>query len=157
MQLECELENLGGSGYDQLPISAQTLRPPDWYNCIAYAAGHMDAWWWPDPKRFLYYWPPHLPRELPGWETSENFIRAFEWKGYKVCENGSLEVGIEKVVIFLKNNRPTHAARQLESGVWTSKCGRLEDIQHAALAAVEGRAYGQALIFLCRRRVGKPI
>lgn len=156
LQLEAELENLRGTGYDQYPISPQTPRPPKWYNCIAYAVGHTDKWWWPDPKKYLYYWPPHLPRQHPNTETLENFIRAFEWKGYKRCKSGKFKKGVEKVVIFLKNNRPTHAARQLESGLWTSKCGKLEDIQHETLAAVEGTSYGRAMVFLHRRRDGKP-
>ncbi len=155
-QLEIELENLGGTGYERYPISPQTPPPPFGYNCIAYAAGHMDRWWWPSPRKYLYYWPPHLPREPQGAETQENFIRAFEWKGYRKCDNGKFKKGIEKVAIFVKNNAPTHAARQLENGFWTSKCGQLEDIQHETLAAVEGRLYGVAVIFLHRRRDGRP-
>jgi hypothetical protein len=135
--LESELENLKGTGYDKNPVSRKTPPYPLGYNCIAFAAG-IDCGtgqgeyrpWWPHPTKFLFYWPPHLPREPVGAETLQNFIRAFEWKGYKLCENGVHEAGVEKVVIFLKNNIPTHSARQLESGIWTSKCGRLQDIQH---------------------------
>ena len=156
LDLEGFLENLKGTGYDQYPISAKTPPKPKGYNCIAYAAGHTDKWWWPDPKNYAYYWPPHLPREFPNTETKENFIRAFEWKGYKQCSNGKHENGIEKVAIFLKNNRPTHAARQLESSLWTSKCGEMQDIQHENLSAVEGAIYGTAVIFMHRRRDGKP-
>ena len=154
-QLEHDLENLRGTGYDQYPISPQTPPLPKGYNCIAYAAGRTDKPWWPHFSR-LYFWPPHLPREFPGTQTKDNFIKAFEWLGYKPCKDGKLIKGIEKVVIFLKNNQPEHAARQLESGVWTSKCGRLEDIQHDTLEAVEGDLYGKAEIFLHRRRDGKP-
>jgi len=156
LHLESELENLKGTGYDQYPISPKTLLFPKVYNCIAYAAGDTDKWWWPHPNKFLCYWPPHLPRQYPNTETLENFIRAFEWKGYAKCEHGRYVIGIEKVVIFMKNNLPTHAARQLESGLWTSKCGKLEDIQHEMLAAVEGKVYGAAHTFLYRPRDGKP-
>ena len=154
-QLEAALENLKGTGYDKYPISPQTPPLPQGYNCIAYAAGHTDRTWWPSVNK-LYFWPDHLPRQHPGTETQENFIRAFEWKGYTVCKDGQHRRGIEKVVIFLKDNRPTHAARQLESGRWTSKCGSLEDIEHETLFAVEGTAYGKAVIFLHRRTDGKP-
>lgn len=155
--LEAQLENLRSSGYDQYPASPPTPYPPNCYNCIAHAAGHTDAWWWPSPNKFLYYWPPHLPRESPGAEMLENFIHAFEWKGFQRCQNGAPEAGVEKVALFLKDNRPTHVARQLESGVWTSKCGKLQDIQHATLAAVEGRIHGQSVVYLHRRRPGWPV
>jgi len=157
LQLEKELENLKGSGYDKYPISPETLGRIGRYNCIAYAAGETDKWWWPHPNRFDYYWPPQLPREFPNTETLENFVQAFECKGYQKCKNGKHKRGIEKVVIFVNRfGRPTHAARQLESGVWTSKCGRLEDIQHETLSALEGGAYGSAHTFLHRRRDGRP-
>jgi hypothetical protein len=97
------------------------------------------------------FWPRHLPRSGPFAETAENFVRAFEWRGYKQCPDGTLVSGIEKVAIFLKNGKPTHAARQLETGLWASKCGELEDIQHP-LAAIEGKEYGRAEIFLERNR-----
>jgi len=154
-QLESALENLKGTGYDRYPISPITPPLPLGYNCIAYAAGHTDRSWWPHLNT-LYYWPNHLPRQAPGTETKENFIQAFEWKGYRICRDGKHHKGIEKVAIFLLNNSPTHAARQLDSGRWTSKCGRSEDIEHETLAAVEGSVYGKATVFLHRRTDGKP-
>jgi len=156
-QLESDLENLRGSGYDRLPVSPQTVGRFG-YNCIAYAAGETDKRWWPHPDKFAFYWPEHLPREPVNRETVENFLLAFEWKGYKRgCKNGEFEEGVEKVALFTIAGVPKHAARQLESGCWTSKCGRLEDIQHETLAAVEGRIYGNAVFFLHRRRDGKPL
>lgn len=157
-QLESELENLRGSGYDKKPVSPQTLGRFGRYNCIAYAAGDTNEWWWPELEKFKAYWPPHLPREPRDQETLENFIQAFEWKGYKRgCKNGKFKKGIEKVAIFVNPSTrvPTHAARQLESGVWTSKCGMLEDIQHETLDVVEGKMYGKVAVFLHRRRDGK--
>jgi hypothetical protein len=117
----------------------------------------MNKPWWPHPLRFVYFWPPHLPRETVNLETAENFIRAFEWKGYVRCKDGTHKKGVEKVAIYLKNNVPKHAARQLESGLWTSKCGTLQDIQHERLKDVEGNLYGEAVIFLRRRRDGRPL
>jgi hypothetical protein len=82
---------------------------------------------------------------------------AFEWKGYRRCKSPVLERGVEKVAIFVgPNDNPLHAARQLESGRWISKCGDCEDIEHMTLAAVQGNAYGKAKAFLKRRRDGKP-
>jgi hypothetical protein len=154
--LEQLLENLGPDDYDQDRISPRTAHLPlrEKYNCIALAAGENDKWWWP-AKRFErdYYWPGHLPREEPLQETLQNFIRAFEAKGYKVCQSAELERDVEKVAIYAGlSGNPTHAARQLESGMWLSKCGDLEDIEHKTLAALEGKVYGNVVVVLARKR-----
>lgn len=44
---------------------------------------------------------------------------------------------------------PTHAARQLPNGRWTSKLGFLEDIEHD-LHDVAGEAYGTVVVLLKR-------
>jgi hypothetical protein len=47
------------------------------------------------------------------------------------CEGSGLEVGFEKIALYaLPDGEPTHAARQLLSGKWTSKLGRWQDIEH---------------------------
>src|SRR5574341_507019 len=94
-------------------ISPRTPR----YNCIAFAAGRDDRWWWPGPNS---YWPPNIPRE----ETLAAFISAFETLGYLPSGDGSLEEKLEKVAIYAnQNGTPTHMARQLATGIWISKCG----------------------------------
>jgi hypothetical protein len=154
VEIEEFCENLGPGDYDQDEVSDQT----ETYNCIAYAAGETDKKWWPSLRMQLtYYWPPHLPREEDLKETPENFVQAFATKGYRICRTGKLEKGIEKIAIFLgPTGVPLHAARQLESGKWTSKCGDYEDIIHKTLAAMEGRNYGKAAVYMRRRRDGKP-
>lgn len=120
------------------------------YNCIAWAAGKTDNFWWPLDIGG-YYWPDGLPREPLEEETVENFIRAFATEGYRVCDDANTEKGFEKVVIYVSPaGRPLHAARSLEKGVWTSKLGSLEDIEHATLQCIEGREYGRAMTFLKR-------
>ena len=122
------------------------------YNCIAWALGDTTRWWWPVPLRGLSYWPPGIPRE----ETLAAFIQAFGTQNYAPCADGSLQDGIEKVALFAKRIAgelsPTHAARQLESGEWTSKMGSLEDISHVGVDAVNGPIYGTAIQFLGRQR-----
>ena len=88
-------------------------------------------------------------------ETTWNFIKAFETKGYKICKDGRLKRGIEKIAIYAIGDNPTHAARQLESGTWISKCGDLEDIKHPELSPLEGKSYGEVKVFMHRRRDGK--
>lgn len=153
LELERFLENLGPDGYNHDNVSPKTdgrIR----YNCMAWAAGRSDKLWWPSKEQpYIYYWPSHLPREEYQQETLANFIRAFEWLGYTRCRSPRHKQGVEKVAIFAKSSLPTHAARQLESGTWTSKCGTLyEDIEHYTLRHVEGAAYGRAVIFMKRER-----
>jgi hypothetical protein len=115
------------------------------YNCLAWAAGQTDQWWWPD--RFgAYYWPEAAPRA----ETIESFIQAFQVLGYVACDDGGLEPGHEKVALYVLDGKPTHAARQLPDGAWTSKLGQQIDIAHTVWA-LEGPAYGQIAVFLKRR------
>jgi hypothetical protein len=123
---------------------------PCWgYNCIAWAAGKTDKWWWPiaDPCAF---WPIPLDPKDP--VSVAQFIKAFATERYAVCRHGRFENGYEKVAIFVDpSGEPTHAARLLPNGVWTSKMGRGEDIEHPALVVVEGRLYGTVKVFLKRR------
>ena len=127
-----------------------TDHPHNGYNCIAWAAGKTDNWWWPTDVPGAF-WPKGLPKELPDQETLENFIKAFETQGYSVCANGRVENGFEKVAIFVDGNgTPTHAARLLPCGVWTSKMGKYEDIEHETLQVVECKEYGKTKTFLKR-------
>jgi len=117
------------------------------YNCIAWAAGKQDSWWWPDgdPTSF---WPIPLDKTDP--ESLFQFIKAFEQEGYVTCENEEFENGFEKVAFFFLNGEVTHAARMLPSGAWTSKLGKGEDIEHTTLGEIEGKAYGSAKAFMKR-------
>lgn len=119
------------------------------YNCIGYAAGRTDAYWWPDdyPEPDSDYWPAGIPRE----ETLEAFTALYESLGYAVCGDGSPEKGFEKVAIYVKDGKPTHAARQLANGHWTSKLGPMQDIRHETPEAVSGPCYGNAARFLRRK------
>ncbi len=115
------------------------------YNCIAWAANEDDRWWWPDVNE-QYYWPDGVKRE----ESLPAFIQAFSLLGYKPCKDSNLEPGFGKVAIYFdQNGKPTHAARQLSSGKWTSKLGRLEDIEHT-LEGLENSDYGKVAQILKR-------
>lgn len=99
------------------------------YNCIAWAFEDDSNWWWPD-KYNQYYWPDNIQRE----ETIEAFLDAFQSIGFIKCDDPGFEEGSIKVAVFVnQNNIPTHAARQLANGKWTSKLGRLHDIEHDLL------------------------
>ena len=64
-----------------------------------------------------------------------------------------LEDGFEKVYLYMKLGKPTHAARQLCDGSWTSKLGKNVDISHE-LDGLKGNKYGHPTVYL-RRPKGK--
>jgi len=118
------------------------------YNCIAWAAGDTENWWWPSEDA---YWPEGLPRDD---ESTDNFKTAFrQERNYEPCADGSLEAGYEKVAIYAIAGRTKHMARQLESGAWTSKLGMGWDISHQTLTGVECNQYGQAVEYMKRPKV----
>lgn len=118
-----------------------TSLPTNAYNCIAWAAGDTDRRWWPGKSPF-FYWPATAPVA----EHVDSFLGAFKLLGYEPCVDGSLERGFEKVAFYgLDSSRPKHAARQLPSGLWTSKLGSLEDVQHTLYGLEGGLAYGDVL------------
>ena len=96
-----------------------------------------------------FYWPPGAPEE----DTVTAFIRCFEILGYEVCDSYELEQEYEKVVIYTKKDgSPTHAARQLPNGKWSSKLGADADISHE-ISALDGPCYGCVEVVMRRRRV----
>ncbi len=118
----------------------------DTYNCIAWACGIDNRLLWPNNED--YDWPDDLPQE----ESIEAFTALFVSIGYEVCDNPDHEEGFEKVAIYADGDEPTHAARQLPSGRWTSKMGYAgADIEHDSIEAVAGTRYGQARVFLRRQ------
>jgi hypothetical protein len=118
----------------------------DKYNCIAWAANDTSNWWWVRGDTPPTVWPPTAAREL----TLDAFTAAFHTLGYVSAADESLEPRMEKVALFADPVRiPTHAARQLASGQWTSKLGQAEDIEHE-LRALEGEIYGVVALILKR-------
>jgi len=145
ISLELRYQTLMGSDY------CITSRRTSTYNCIAWAAGEDHRPWWPLPSELApYYWP-----EVDKDESLEDFISAFKILGYASCDYGSLEEGYEKVAFYLdEEDLPSHMARQLDTGLWTSKCGDLEDIQHN-LEDLEGGykyGYGKVSHFMKRKK-----
>ena len=118
------------------------------YNCIAWAANDSSSWWWPHEGAPPPVWPSTAAREL----TLDAFVAAFRSLGYVLATEESLESEIEKIAVFAdETGAPTHAARQLRTGQWTSKLGQAEDIEHE-LRAIEGEIYGKVALILKRPR-----
>jgi len=122
------------------------------YNCIAWAARDVVNWWWPD-EMDVGFWPARAPREV----TIGAFVQVYETLGYKLCMDGSLQEDQEKIAIFGTgpegSEMPSHAARQLESGEWTSKLGSNEDISHRGVDDLRGPLYGRVICYMARPRL----
>ena len=119
------------------------------YNCIAHAAADTEKWWWAIDTKIAgndVFWFNDIPKQA----TLENFILAFEKLGYEICESTALEKEFEKVAVYISSKAdfyspagtPTHMARQLADGRWTSKLGQDVDITHNSLQNIEGNLYG---------------
>ena len=115
------------------------------YNCIAFAANKTGHFWWPHGQKT--YWPEDIPRK----ETPNSFLKLFQSLGYTNCNNGSHEIGFEKIAIYAtKDKKVTHAARQLPNGKWVSKLGIDIDIEHETVENLEGPHYGEVVRYLKR-------
>lgn len=85
-------------------------------------------------------------------------MAAYQTIGYSECTEDALESGVEKIALFALPDPdsglliPTHAARQLESGSWSSKMGPLEDICHTTPADPRGPLYGAPVRYMARPR-----
>src|SRR5205823_3917683 len=106
------------------------------YNCIAWAVGRTDRPWWPAAGGDAY-WPDGIPNE----ETVEAFVLAFATLGFEPCDRGDPEPGYEKIALYARDGKPTHAARQLPDGKWTSKLGKESVVTHNTPRGVEGPVY----------------
>lgn len=110
------------------------------YNCIAWAVGEMKQWW-----ELGLYW---LPQDWPTDDRSLGALESlFSTLGYVDCNlDDGLEPGFAKVALYATSAfEGTHAARQLPSGKWTSKLGKLIDIEHDTPEVIAGGEYGEVM------------
>jgi hypothetical protein len=140
-EIESLFPLLVGTSYSEESCATDT------YNCIAFAFGDVNNWWW-SRNSYGCYWPPGVPLT----DSVDVLIAIFEVHGYSKCNNPDHEHGYEKVVIYSREGRFKHAARQLKSGRWASKLGEEQDIEHERVEHVENAAYGTAEKVLRRRR-----
>ncbi|MGH7136455.1 MAG: DUF7689 domain-containing protein [Pirellulales bacterium] len=114
------------------------------YNCIAWSAGDLSHFWWPS----WHYWPRGILEEV----SERAFTELYVSLGYEPCQDAKGERGFEKIAVFAKDSVPTHAARQLSNGQWSSKLGRWEDISHRleALTGDGQNEYGEVVAFFRR-------
>lgn len=113
------------------------------YNCIAWAAGVDDVWFEPDPY-FQFGWPDNVPREY----SLIAYKLLYQEFGFVECVDGELEDGFLKIAIYTdQSGLPTHASKQLKSGLWSSKLGPYKDIEHT-LDGLSHGTYGEISVFM---------
>ena len=100
-----------------------------------------------------HYWPDGVRYS----EDPEAFIEAYSTIGYSPCQDGDLELHLEKVALYgredtLGRMKIKHAARQRPCGRWTSKLGEFKDIVHSKPDDVGGGTYGEVVCYLARPR-----
>ncbi len=132
IHLELRFSNLARTEYTVTSPKSQE------YNCFAWVAGDRERWWQPTPED-EFYWVEGVPRS----ETLSAYIQAYQTLGYTSCESEVLEIGYEKIALYVDDRGvPVHAAKQLPNGKWSSKLGWLEDIEHE-LEGLIGERYGK--------------
>lgn len=138
---------LDGSSWK--PQSSRSLS----YNCFAWAARESNFWVEPPGTAPWACWP----NDLPEWDTVDNYVRAYAKLDFEECDTADLEPGLEKIAIFAdEEGAPTHAARQLPSGRWTSKFGKGIDFEHD-LDTIDGDpAVGAVVRYMKRPSPGDP-
>lgn len=115
--------------------SKKTSERDERYNCIAWAFEDNQRFWWPSPKRA--FWP--VPCD--GQTVKQAFDAWLSIDNWTPSDNAELEPRFKKIALYEKANVPTHAARLLPSGRWTSKLGPDIDLVHE-LNELEGPEYG---------------
>lgn len=113
------------------------------YNCIAWAAGVATRRW--DPHK-SYYWPKGISRDA----KVQTLVMVFQQLGFEECDSANLEPEFEKIAIYGNSGEFEHAARQRRDGMWTSKLGGLQDIDHTTLESMSGGSYGDVVRIMRR-------
>src|SRR5262249_25482751 len=110
------------------------------YNCIAWAAGDTEHWWWPDldPENDAIFWPPGVPTE----ETLDAFAAAFATLGYVPCSGEEPEKGVRETGFVRQRWRadaccPAASRRPLDKQARSARrhrtrltCGERSRIRH---------------------------
>ena len=131
-QVEAAFPRLKQTQYDILRTSAKT------YNCIGWALGTSTEWVWPGT-------------------SVADFDRLTAAFGYHRIQalDFRLDPGLKKIVLYGKpvNGKwePTHMAKQMPDGTWTSKLGKLPLIWHLQPSDLNGTSYGKPIAVYVQR------
>jgi hypothetical protein len=117
--------------------SSHKSKKGDDYNCAAWAIELKEGW--------IEFKDEHGNLDL----RLETYISYYENLGFSQTDTIQLEEGVIKIAIYTDAKKEfTHVARQLSNGIWTSKIGDWEDIEHTTLEAVGGKSYGNPAVIM---------
>jgi len=120
----------------------------DAYNCFSWAVGIDNLW------LDMYYFQRYFKLDPSSLDHSANGYAFFmEMFDFKICTNGNLENGFEKIAIYEQYGEFQHVALQKSNGNWKSKMGQMEDIEHKDLNDISGIGqdrYGTPKIYMKR-------
>lgn len=127
-----------GKALENDPNFKLTSEPTYRHNCIAFAMGMEDRW--VDVAQVPWHWWPPAP--IPKDENQESLVKAFEYFGFERCDmNDQMEEGYDKVLLYSREGKWTHAALITRDGVCHSKFGESFDGEHSAGSVLE-KEYG---------------
>lgn len=107
------------------------------YNCIAWAFGDTTQFWWPQDNP-----DAHWPLDFSGKTVRQAFFELFQHLDWEETDNWTVEQGFKKIALYTNSSGvPKHAAKLLDSGLWSSKIGGYIDISHTE-NCLNGRRYG---------------
>jgi hypothetical protein len=118
------------------------------YNCLAWAAREKHRRW--DFAKGAY-WPKGVKRA----SGIAYLVGAFQAEGFSVCKKDDCQKydsTADLIVVYEKHRIGTHAARLLANGMWSSKLGDIEDVQHQTPEDVGGDEYGDPRVYMKRKR-----
>jgi hypothetical protein len=132
--------------------SNKTSEATDTYNCLAWAIGINNKYLWPNS----IYWPNDdlngPPNKITFKTYFEKYLKYFEVTNKDHVSYKTVIPGYQKIAIYIDNdNLPSHFARQLPNGMWTSKLGDNIDITHNTLEVLEGPVYGKVGIIMAKK------
>jgi hypothetical protein len=129
-------------------VYEKTSDEDEYNNCAAWAMGDRNNWLQPLGEKW-HSWPNGAPLSF----AFTSFVKAYEIFGFETCVDAAHEAGYEKIVIYAYADATfAHAAKLNADGSWSSKLGKIEDIQHDNLTCLEGSrpAYGQVRCYMKR-------
>jgi hypothetical protein len=112
------------------------------YNCISHTIGVYHRWEW-----------PHKPGKDA---TVADFDQLYGKYGYRRIStlDYSFDPRVQKIVLYGVQKggtwAPTHGARMLADGTWTSKLGKGPLIRHKTPDSVNGEGYGRPIAVYIR-------
>jgi hypothetical protein len=128
------------------------------YNCVGFALGEegkdLDMLVFSKHFDLLQFGLSNTPLD----HSVNGYAKLFRaLYNFEICDSYQLEEGIEKIALYENEDESgekgfSHIALQLENGIWKSKLGSLEDIEHTELSALNGNFYGEPVLFMRRER-----